>query len=160
MLAGVKKLFRQFEGSLEFDGGLDETRVAAAALLVETALLDGQFDASERKAIRSALVRGFGISESEAAEVIAEGERRTEISGQIYTFTRALKDHLAPEDRLKIIEMLWEVIYADGKVDAYESNLVRRVAGLLFVPDRDSGLARQRVKARLGIEDGDSDGSR
>ncbi len=153
MLAGLKQIFRQFEESGGHTAERDETRVAAAALLVETALLDGRFDDTERQAIVAALRRGFGIDEDEALSVIAEGEQRDAEANELYTFTRTLKDSMSPDERVKIIEMLWEVSYADGRVHDYEANLVRRVAGLLFVPDRDSGLARQRVKARLGIGD-------
>ena len=60
-----------------------------------------------------------------------------------------LPQHL--EERVKIIEMLWEVAYADGVVHHYEANLIRRINGLLYVSDRDSGAARKRVAARLGI---------
>jgi uncharacterized tellurite resistance protein B-like protein len=73
-------------------------------------------------------------------------------SAQLYSFTRPLKDRLQPEERVRIIEMLWEVACADGKIDSYESGLVRRVAGLLFVPDKESGEARQRVLARLDLK--------
>ncbi|PKQ01791.1 MAG: TerB family tellurite resistance protein, partial [Alphaproteobacteria bacterium HGW-Alphaproteobacteria-12] len=55
------------------------------------------------------------------------------------------------EERVGVIEKMWEVVYADGVLDDYEANLLRRVAGLIYVPDRESGQARQRVIARLGI---------
>jgi uncharacterized tellurite resistance protein B-like protein len=60
-----------------------------------------------------------------------------------------INDNLEPEERATILEMLWEVAYADGVVHPYESNLVRRVAGLLYVTDHDSGAARKRVVERL-----------
>jgi uncharacterized tellurite resistance protein B-like protein len=63
-------------------------------------------------------------------------------------------DQYTPEQRIGMIEMLWQVAFADGNVDMYESNLIRRVAGLIFVTDMDRGLAKKRVMARLGIKDG------
>ena len=65
-------------------------------------------------------------------------------------FTRAVNDGFAPEDRIQVIEMLWEVVYADGELHDYEASLLRRITGLLYVSDRDSGEARKRVLARLG----------
>jgi hypothetical protein len=61
--------------------------------------------------------------------------------------TRIINNRLPPEQRVAVIEMLWQVVYADGSVDDYESNLVRRVAGLLHVSDRDAGEARKRAIA-------------
>jgi len=71
----------------------------------------------------------------------------------ILGFTKAIKDRLEPEERGSIMEMLWEVAYADGELHDFEANLARRVAGLLFVSDRESGDARKRVLARLDLND-------
>ncbi len=65
-----------------------------------------------------------------------------------------INESFAPAERVTVIEMLWEVAYADGILHDYEANLVRRVGGLLFVPDHDTGEARKRVLARLGLSDG------
>ena len=81
--------------------------------------------------------------------MVEEGCRAAGSSTQLYGFTRMINDSLEPEERATILEMLWEVAYADGEVHPYESNLVRRVAGLLHVTDRDSGAARKRVVERL-----------
>ena len=72
-------------------------------------------------------------------------------AGDLYTFTRVIKDKYEPKQRIALIEMLWEVAFADGNVDYYEANLISRVAGLIFVNDFDRGEARKRVMARLGI---------
>jgi uncharacterized tellurite resistance protein B-like protein len=65
--------------------------------------------------------------------------------------TRAIVDRFDEAERVGMIEMLWEVVYADGRVDDYEANLLRRVGGLIYVSDRDRGEARKRVEARLGL---------
>jgi uncharacterized tellurite resistance protein B-like protein len=83
---------------------------------------------------------------ADAEALIQEGRGAVDESTELYGMIRVVRDHLAPEERIRIIEMLWEVAYADGSVDDYEANLVRRVAGLLYVPDRDSGAARKRVE--------------
>ena len=124
----------------------EELKVAAASLMVLAARLDGTFDEVERKTIRATLRRHFQMSVPEAEALIEEGGGAVDESTELYGVIRVIRDHLAPEERIRIIEMLWEVAYADGDVDDYEANLVRRVAGLLYVPDRDSGAARKRVE--------------
>ncbi len=129
----------------------DEKTLAAAALMVEAAMMDETFGAQERNAITRILEQRFGVSEAEAAAVIAEAERAQADANHLLRFTRSVKDTFSPEDRIEVIEMLWEVAYADGRLHDYESNLLRRVCGLIYVSDRDSGAARKRVLARLGL---------
>lgn len=134
----------------------ESLQVAAAALLVEAAMMDGCFGAEERAAVERALARHFGLGAGAAAELVALAEVEHESSVQLHRFAQAINDRLEPEERIAIIEMLWEVVYADGSANAYEANLLRRIGGLLYVPDRDRGAARKRVLARLGIADDQS----
>jgi len=127
----------------------DELHLASAALLVEAASMDGHLDEAERLTIRTLLQSRFDLDDEEAGELVEEGCRASASSTQLYGFTRMINDNLEPEERATILEMLWEVAYADGVVHPYESNLVRRVAGLLYVTDHDSGAARKRVVERL-----------
>ena len=129
---------------------VDDLHAAAAALLVEAAGLDGTVDEAEKATIGSALQRNFDLDAAAAEALVEDSLRTAGASVQLLGFTRVVKDRLEPEDRVRVIEMLWEVAYADGELHDYEANLVRRVAGLLYVPDRDSGEARKRVLARLG----------
>lgn len=130
------------------------TRLAAAALLVEAAQLDGHMDEAERARIHSVLSGHFGLGDDEAARLVAEAREAVEQSVELHGFTKAVKDTFDADQRIRLIEMLWEVAYADGHLHDYEANLVRRVAGLLYVPDQDSGAARKRALARLGLPDG------
>ena len=133
------------------DGGLGETQVAAAALLVEAARMDDNFERSEWLAIRTMVGAEFGLSEEEAETLIAVAEEEVEGSAEIYRFARIVKDRFEPEQRTKLIEMLWRVVYADGDLHDYEANLLRRVAGLIYVSDRDSGTARKKVLAEMSL---------
>ena len=138
----------------EVDGevdGEDDARVAAAALLVEAACMDGTVDDSERDTITRLLCSSFGLEAAAAADLIEAATRAVAESHQLYAFTRVINDRYSHEGRVGIIEMLWEVAYADGHLHDYESNLVRRVSGLIHVPDRESGEARKRVLARLEL---------
>lgn len=139
------------EGGPPENGYGDEAlRLASAALMVEAALLDGHMDDDERRTITRLLGDHFDLAGDEAAELLEAGLDAATESSQLYGFTRTIKDRFGPEDRVRMIEMLWEVALADGEIHHYESNLVRRVAGLIYVSDRDSGSARKRVLKRLG----------
>ena len=70
----------------------------------------------------------------------------------MYAFTRVIKNRFDEAERIEMIEMLWEVAFADGHADEFEHNLIQRVAGLIYVSDRDRGITRKRVMARLGIK--------
>jgi uncharacterized tellurite resistance protein B-like protein len=126
--------------------------IAAAVLMVEAAQLDDHYGDDERNAILAILERHFSLDQGTARELLGLGEAQQEDAVQLYTFTRRIKQEIEQEEHVEIIEMLWEVAYADGVLHAYEEQLVRRVAGLIYVSDRDRGDARKRVLARLGIE--------
>lgn len=128
-----------------------DLKLAAAALLVEAAVLDGEFDAAERATVERLLKAHFKLDDAQVRELLRDAEAEIEDSNELYTLTRTVKDGLEIDERTAIIEMLWEVVYADGELHDYESNLVRRLAGLLYVSDRESGDARKRVLARRGL---------
>jgi uncharacterized tellurite resistance protein B-like protein len=130
-------------------------RLAAAALLVEAAFVDDSYNAAERLTIRRLLERGFGLSEAAARELLADAVRTVEHSAQLFRFTQTINERLTLEQRIALIEMLWEVVFADGALDPLEDTLLRRVGGLIDVPDRERGLARRRVLRRLGHGDTD-----
>lgn len=128
----------------------DALRIAAAALLVEAASADERFEDAERATIGRLLQERFGLAADEARSLLLEGQRRRDVSAQLYGFTRTVNERLDPTERVGLIEMLWEVAFADGVLDPFEDSLLRRIGGLVDVPDRERGLARQRVLARLG----------
>ncbi len=129
-------------------GGADELHLAAAALLAEAALGDSLIDAAERTAIERLVRARFGLSADEAGRLIDAAEREAHDASHLVGFTRIIKDNFSPAERVELIEMIWEVVYADGELHAYEDSLLRRIAGLNYVSDRDRGAARKRVLAR------------
>lgn len=138
-----------------------ELRLAAAALLVEAAKLDGAFDGVERVRIAGLLKDRFGMEGDDVAELIEAADEETDLAGGLYGFTKEIRVNFDHAERVSMIEMLWEVAYADGSLHDFESNMLRRVAGLLYVTDRESGEARKRVLDRLSSETGgagDNDG--
>jgi uncharacterized tellurite resistance protein B-like protein len=157
MINRIKSLAAAFStsggsgGASSVDTGEETKHLAAAVLMVEAATMDGSFDDSEADAISRIAQRHFGLNEEEAASLLEAARDAHEQSSQLLRFTRTVKETFPIEDRVKIIEMLWEVAYADGVVHHYEANLIRRINGLVYVSDRDSGAARKRVAARLGL---------
>ena len=131
-----------------------ELRLAAAALLVEAAKLDGVFDGMEKVKVAMLLKDRFGVDGADVAELIEAADAETEMAGGLYGFTKEVRGNFDHEERISMIEMLWEVAYADGALHDFESNMLRRVAGLLYVTDRESGEARKRVLSRLSGETG------
>ena len=151
MMDRIKALFAGVDSEETERRSAEELHLAAAALMVEAACMDGNFDDDERATVARLLRERFDLSDLEARTLMEEAEQRVADSGQLYAFTRVVKDRYSPEERIGMIEMLWEVVLADGNVDAFESNLIRRVGGLIFVSDHDRGDARKRVMARLGM---------
>ncbi len=125
-------------------------KLALAALMVEAARRDGAYAEAERAAILRILTAGHGLSGAEAASLLRDAETAQENAVDLFRFTHSLKESTPFDDRIAIIEDLWEVILSDGDRDKNEDSLMRSVCGLLGVQDRDSGLARHRVEGRLG----------
>tara|TARA_Y100000590_G_scaffold457773_1_gene611088 strand:+ start:168 stop:605 length:438 start_codon:yes stop_codon:yes gene_type:complete len=134
------KLFKKNNKNKE-----DSHNILVAALLIHAAKIDENYTDNEKKIIKKALISLNNIEENEAKEILNKAERKEQESNQIVEFTKEIKKK--PIDfRLKIVEILWKIIYSDGKSDSYESNLIRRVCGLLYVSDKDSGIIKLRVK--------------
>ena len=123
----------------------EECQLAAAALMVEAATMDSAVDAAERARIGELVRQRFGLRADEAADLIAEAERAVSASVQWHGFTSAIKDGFDHAERVELIEMLWEVAYADRQLHDYEASLLRRIAG---------SLLRQRPRERRGAQAG------
>jgi uncharacterized tellurite resistance protein B-like protein len=134
-------------------GGNDELQLAVAALLLEAAVVvDGRFDPQEREVVRGVLQRAFSLSSDDAQVLVAAAERRVDASAQLFGFTSTVNERVNRDRKIEIIEMLWEVAYADGVLDPLEDTLLRRVAGLIDVSDHERGEAKRRVLQRLGLQ--------
>ncbi len=140
------------EGAAEKGDDAEERQVAVAALLIEAAFMDEQFEANERSKITELLKSRFGLGDEEAGRLIDAAEQEVHDSSQLFRFTRVVNQRFSQEDRVELMEMLWEVVYVDGELHDYEAGLMRRIAGLIHVTDQDSGAARKRALDRLGLE--------
>src|SRR5690242_11547444 len=130
-------------------GQPDELELAVAALLIEAARMDDEFNDRERATIERLLKERFDLSREAVASLMVAAEEAVRQSTQFFPFTREIVQRISPEDRAQILEMMWEVAYADGALDPLEDSLLRRIAGLIHVSDQERGLARQRALEKL-----------
>ena len=128
--------------------GHDDYRLAAAALLVHTAGIDGDISAREREKLHAVIKRQFGLDETTTEELIAEATAAEQESIDLYHFTSVINRSLDEDGRRRVVEMMWEIVYADGGVGDFESNLIWRAADLLGISSRDRIELGQRVADR------------
>ncbi len=147
----LSRLFGQDAALGDAAASFGAEQLATAVLMVETARLDGAVQPLERDRIQHLLAKRFGLTPWVAAELLGRAERTATESVAWQGLTHTLKEALDADGRVEILELLWEVAYADGALHDYEASLLRRVGGLLYVSDRDNGDARLRVMQRLGI---------
>ena len=152
MIARLKQLLSKAAQLDEAAPSDDRLAFATAALMVEAARMDDDFSAEERRRIVALLAGHFDLAAAAAEALVDRVAEAVEESVEFYGWTRELKDRLDHEERIGVVEMLWEIVYADAALHAMEANLMRRLAGLLYVTDRDSGLARRRARRRLGLD--------
>ena len=122
----------------------DKKNILIAALLVHAAKIDNEYTDVEKKIIKQALINLNLVKLNEVDKLLKIAEEKEKESNQIIEFTKEIKKN-SMEFRLKIIEILWKIVYSDEKNDSFESNLIRRVCGLLYVSDKDSGMIKVKI---------------
>ena len=122
-----------------------------AGLLVEAAMVDGTLEQAEKDHIMGLLIGRMDLDTAEAEAMLATQVAAHDTRVELHGLVRDIRDQTAAEDRAVIMEMIWTVVLADGQVDMHEAQLMRRLAGLLFVDDVTSAHAQQAAKQRLGI---------
>ena len=147
MLTSFKDIFKK--KGLEIENSDAEYHLACAAILCEAASMDGTFDNSEKILIMSLLKKQFSLSDTDLNDLFKEAKNLAENSSQLYGFTRVIKNSWDIEKKIRMLEMMWEVAYVDGKLDAAEDMLIRRIAGLIHVEDRDRIKAKQKVLNKI-----------
>jgi uncharacterized tellurite resistance protein B-like protein len=155
MLSEIRNLFAELRrGTKEchhFDP--DDYRVAAAALLVHVATLEGELTAPAREKLRSLLMAQFSLTEALADELIEAAVAADREAVDFYHFTSLLMRTLDEAGRLRVVEMLWQIAFADGIITEFEDNMLWRVADLLSVSQHDRIALRERVAAERGAKE-------
>jgi uncharacterized tellurite resistance protein B-like protein len=149
MLDALRKLITDFsdEGHHPSRFRDDDYRLAACALLVHTATIDGAFSDSERRSLHGLVMQRFRLDDDAADELIAEAIEVERRSIDLYQFTARLGRTLDEVGRARIVEMMWQIVYADGNVTEFEDNLIWRAADLLGVSREERIALRDRVAA-------------
>ena len=123
----------------------DDKIILIAALLIHAAKIDENYAENEKKIIKKALIELDNLNNYKIDEIMKLAEKKEKESNQIVEFTQKIKKENM-DFKLKIIEILWKIVYSDGTNDNYESNLIRRVCGLLYVSDKESGVIKLKVE--------------
>jgi uncharacterized tellurite resistance protein B-like protein len=150
VLRAIQDFFRlKIEPDMEVGPDQHGLQLATAALMFEMLRADDDEHPDERHALERALQKSFALSESETRQLAQLAEREADESVSLYQFTGLINRHFTPNEKIRVVEMLWQVAYADGSLDRYEEALVRKVAELIHVPHREFMQAKHRVLEAL-----------
>lgn len=151
MLNAIREFFDQHVATGATGGEERHTiEVATAALLVETVRLDGEIDEAERAAAHRAVRAKFGLGEAEAASLIRLAEEEARDATGYYQFTSLINKQFSAAQKERVIELMWQVAYADAELSAHEQHVVRKIADLLHVPHRAYIAAKLRARTAAG----------
>ena len=123
----------------------DSDKIAIVALLISTAKYDGNFDDSEKIEIQKLIESYFSLSSQNTDDLFKAAEKIESEANDLQQFTRSLNEVLNEEEKLTIMELIWKIVMADGIIDNYEENLVRRLSGLLYLQDKDIGNMKNKL---------------
>jgi uncharacterized tellurite resistance protein B-like protein len=154
MLESLKSLIAELTGGAKHPERFAENdyRLAAAALLVHAATIDGDMSAAERAKLNAVLKQRFDLNDAATAALIDEATAAEHEAVDLYHFTSTLNRALDDDGRRRVVEMMWEIIYADGRLNEFEDNLVWRAADLLNVSSRERIEIRRRVAGEQADE--------
>jgi uncharacterized tellurite resistance protein B-like protein len=147
MLESLKNFLSDLAGGEKHPARFEHNdyRLAAAALLIHATTIDGNMTAAERAKLHAVLKQRFKLDEGATDELIDEATQAENEAVDLYRFTSLLNRSLDEEGRLSIVEMMWEIVFADGAVNEFEDNLMWRVADLLGVSSRERIAIRRRI---------------
>ena len=148
MLRAIQDFFRlKIEPDTKTGPDQHGLQLATAALMFEMLRADDDEHPDERHTLEQALQKCFALSESETHQLAELAEREAAESVSLYQFTGLINRNFSPHEKIRVVEMLWQVAYADGRLDRYEEALVRKIAELIHVPHREFVQAKHRVAA-------------
>ena len=134
MIKSLKGFFNQSAAGKATDPGIDnehDVRIATCALFLEMARIDEKFTAEEMDTVLSIMKEKYGLSGEHADALVAEADRELEESVDLWQFARLINENYSIDEKMEIIETLWQMVYVDGKMDAYEHYLMNKLKNLL-----------------------------
>ena len=120
--------------------------IALASILIHSAKIDENFSEKEKNIIKSALIE-MGADKDNIDQILDEAEKKEKDSNQILEFTKELKN-ISEDEKKLVIEALWTIIYSDDQADMYETNLMRRLSGLLYLDNKVVGDIKEKIKSK------------
>jgi uncharacterized tellurite resistance protein B-like protein len=156
MLESLRNFISDLTGGKKHPGRFEETdyRLAAAALMIHACTIDGTMTGTERDRLRAVLKARFSLDDAATEELIGVGTLAENESVDLYHFTSLINRSLDEAGRIGVVEMMWEIVFADGQVNEFEDNLMWRAADLLGVSSRERIAARQRVAGEKAESEG------
>lgn len=148
MLRALQDLFNAVSSPAQADPAAQQHQLhlATAVLLVEVMRADPAIEARERQAVVTALRGRFHLAEDELARLVELAEEKARSANDFYAFTSTINDHFSHPDKVRMVEHMWEVAFADGHLDAHENHLISKVAGLLHVTHGEYIAAKLHAK--------------
>ena len=146
------QLQKMLQGALA-SGGTEQDeaarlRLATAVLLLEAAHADSDYDDAEDAAVTNVIRTRFGLSTEEAGDLLAAAQQARWASGDLYRFVRQINDSYPLQRKLAVAELLWEVVYSDGTLEAHEDALMHKVGNLLGIRHEDLMALKRKVRGR------------
>jgi len=143
----IKKFFGEKSSNKENQDGLNSSVIeeAVVVLLLRAANIDGKKDEQEIEAIKRLIIKQFNYDEEKADILITSASEKEESSTDLFEWSKIINDHYDLDSKKIVFSMMCEIICADGLIDPFESNLIRRLSGLLYISDKDAGAIKKLV---------------
>ena len=143
-------LLKNFFENKEIDQISEDSNLELlCGLMIEAANSDGDIGAEEIKKIRETLINIFKENPDEVDSVLEKSIKNSNNSKSLYYYSSKINKNYSDEKKILLIEILWEIVLADGQVHDYESSIIRRLSGLLYISDINSGNARKRALSKI-----------
>jgi len=127
----------------------EEQLMLIGGILLEAAAIDGKIDDDEIDKINKSLINFLGTNEEKSTEIINKCIEKLNEGNSLHYFTSKINKEFEYNKKIELLEILWEIVLADGKIHDFESNLIRRLSGLLYIPDIDSGNVKKKVLTKI-----------
>lgn len=143
----IKKFFGEKSSNNENQDALNSSVIdeAVVVLLLRAANIDGKKDEQEIEAIKRLIIQQFDYDEEKADMLITSASEKEESSADLFEWSKIINDHYDLDSKKIVFSMMCEIICADGLIDPFESNLIRRLSGLLYISDKDAGAIKKKV---------------
>ena len=143
----IKKFFGEKSSNNENQDALNSSVIeeAVVVLLLRAANIDGKKDEQEIEAIKRLIIQQFNYDEEKADMLITSASEKEESSADLFEWSKIINDHYDLDSKKIVFSMMCEIICADGLIDPFESNLIRRLSGLLYISDKDAGAIKKLV---------------